>query len=64
VTRELQTMAEGSTARLERARALILELLQKHDLASGGAADSQWLELHTAKRILDAAADWHTAPAF
>ncbi|HMC51513.1 MAG TPA: hypothetical protein VKI64_02050 [Acidimicrobiales bacterium] len=63
VTRELQTMARGSTARLERARSTIVELLHKHDQASGGAADSQWLELHTAKRILDAAADWHTAPA-
>jgi len=64
VTRELQTMAQGSTARLERARSVVVELLQQHDQASYGAADSQWLELHTAKRLLDAAADWHTAPAY
>jgi hypothetical protein len=64
VTRELQTMAEGSTARLERARSVVVELLQRHDQDSYGAADSQWLELHTAKRLLDAAADWHTAPAY
>jgi len=64
VTRELQALAEGSTARLERARSVIVDLLHQHDLASGGAADSQWLELHTAKRVLDAAADWHAASAF
>ena len=52
---DLTRAADGSTTVLSEAEREIGELLRRHARRNGGAADQEWLELHTARRLLDAA---------
>jgi hypothetical protein len=52
---DLTRAADGSTAVLSEAEHQVGELLRRHAQRNGGAADQEWLELHTARRLLDAA---------
>ncbi|HZT64694.1 MAG TPA: hypothetical protein VFA11_02790 [Acidimicrobiales bacterium] len=52
---ELARTAERSPQVIAEARDKILDLLQRHSRQNAGAADGEWLELHTARRLLDAA---------
>jgi hypothetical protein len=49
---ELWKAAEENIVALQAAVAGIEELLSKHDRQSAGTADSEWLMLITAKRLL------------
>jgi hypothetical protein len=52
---ELAKAASGDADALADARDRASELLRRHSQRNAGAADDQWLELHTARRLLDAA---------
>jgi hypothetical protein len=52
---ELIRAASGDPDSLAAARDHASELLRRHSRRNAGAADDQWLELHTARRLLDAA---------
>lgn len=52
---ELAKAASGDADALAEARDRASELLRRHSKRNAGAADDEWLELHTARRLLDAA---------
>ena len=52
---ELTRAASGDPDSLAEARDRASELLRRHSQRNAGAADDEWLELHTARRLLDAA---------
>lgn len=54
---ELGRAAGGSPDLLAAARDRASEMLRRHSQRNAGAADDEWLELHTARRLLDAALD-------
>ena len=52
---ELTRAAAGLPDALAEARDRASDLLRRHSQRNAGAADDEWLELHTARRLLDAA---------
>ncbi|HZU73698.1 MAG TPA: hypothetical protein VE990_13090 [Acidimicrobiales bacterium] len=52
---ELVELAGRSPATLSEARDATIELLRRHSRRNAGTADSEWLQLHTARRLLEAA---------
>jgi hypothetical protein len=52
---ELARAASGDADSLAEARDRASDLLRRHSQRNAGAADDEWLELHTARRLLDAA---------
>ncbi|HEV2369934.1 MAG TPA: hypothetical protein VGR90_08650 [Acidimicrobiales bacterium] len=55
VIEDLTRAAAGSTAALDEANEEIGDLLRRHARRNAGAADEEWLELHTARRLIEAA---------
>lgn len=52
---ELSRAAGDSAAALTEAQEEIAELLRRHARRSSSAADEEWLELHTARRLIETA---------
>lgn len=55
VIEELSRTAGESPAALTQAQEQIADLLRRHARRSSSAADEEWLELHTARRLIEAA---------